>query len=176
MSGAPQGAEVRALQDRLDVIEVCTRLHWLVDRKRWDELDQVLAPRVCLPTLEEQDRPDFDARRATRSLEEIVASYVLLLGGLRTQHLVTGHQVELDGDAAVCWAHSVNVHWTDEPGAGKVVHGNEYRFDLARTGAGWRIVGRRTRILWSEGDESLHDVTSKQRDWVASLATQSPEV
>ncbi|MCU1486503.1 MAG: hypothetical protein JWN67_3249 [Actinomycetia bacterium] len=163
--------DARAVEDRLDVIETCTKMHWLVDRKQWDRLHEVLASEVCFPTLEEQESDGFDPASCVRSLESIMASYEITLGGLFTQHLIAGHQVELDGDTAVCQAHSINVHYPLPPAEGsRVTHGNEYLFELARTPAGWRITGRRTRILWSEGDEQAHDVGAKQRQWLASMA------
>jgi hypothetical protein len=54
-----------------------------------------------------------------------------------TQHLIAGHQVELDGDRAICRADSINVHLPVDARGGEigalVLHGNEYRFELERT-------------------------------------------
>jgi hypothetical protein len=160
--------------DRLDVTEVCTRLHWLVDHRRWDRLDEVLDDQVSMPTIEEQSsEPEFDPTKYVRSLDEIKEMYPRLLDGLTTQHLIAGHQVTLDGDRAVCLAHSINVHVSDggsEVGGQEVVtHGNEYRFELVRTDRGWRICGRQTWITWSAGDKEIHDVRRKQSEWVGAL-------
>jgi hypothetical protein len=128
--------DVQALADRLEIIEVCTRLHWCVDH---------------------------------RSRAEVKAAYPGLLSGLITQHLIAGHQVELDGDRAICRAHSINVHLPEDgegsPGrdsgrsgkdGGLVLHGNEYRFELARTAVGWRIDGRQTWIRCPLKDQHQH--------------------
>jgi 3-phenylpropionate/cinnamic acid dioxygenase small subunit len=155
--------------DRLDVIDVCTRLHWCVDHRDWDALDELLDERVSFPTPVESQRPDFDPSHYVRNRSEVKASYPELLAGLTTQHLITGHRVELDGDRAVCHAHSVNVHVPEADPTRLVLHGNEYRFELRRTESGWRIVARQTRIVWRNGDESDYDVDVRLRRWAADL-------
>lgn len=160
----------QALADRLEIIEVCTRLHWCVDHRDWDGLDDLLADYVSFPTPAEMQAPGFDPAGYRRSRAEVKAAYPGLLAGLITQHLITGHQVTLDGDRAVCRAHSVNVHLPDG-GAhdALVVHGNEYRFELERTGRGWRISGRQTWIRWRRGDETDYDVDRRLLRWAASV-------
>lgn len=169
-------SDCRTLTDRLDIIEVCTRLHWLVDHREWDRLDEVLADRISMPTLEEQSsEPEFDQAKFIRTLDEIKEMYPKMLGGLTTQHLITGHQVQLDGNTAVCLAHSINVHISDRTSAADqevVTHGNEYRFELVRTDRGWRICGRRTWIIWSVGNEDIHNVGRKQREWIEALQSK----
>jgi len=159
--------------DRLEIIEVCTRLHWCVDHRDWDGLDDLLADQVSFPTPAELAEPDFDPARYRRSRAEVKAAYPGLLAGLITQHLIAGHQVELDGDRAVCRAHAINVH-VPEGGKGGgeggkdsalILHGNEYRFELARTTVGWRIDGRQTWIRWRWGDEAHYDVDRRLHDW-----------
>jgi hypothetical protein len=159
-------SSVHEVRDRLDIIEVCTRMHWIVDHKDWDALDTVLSERVSFPTFAEQEAPDFDPALHLRARDDIKAAYPALLGGLTTQHLIAGHQVELAGDRAVCRAHSINVHLA---GGAVLTHGNEYRFDLERTAVGWRICGRRTWIRWTIGDESIHDAPGKMEASVGGV-------
>jgi SnoaL-like domain len=167
--------DLQELADRLEIIEVCTRLHWCVDHRDWDGLDDLLADHVSFPTPAEMTAPDFDPARYRRSRAEVKAAYPGLLSGLITQHLIAGHQVELDGDRAVCRAHAINVHLPDGgdggdsgdsgKGGALVLHGNEYRFELARTAAGWRIDGRQTWIRWRWGDEAHYDVDRRLLEW-----------
>ena len=164
--------DLQELADRLEIIEVCTRLHWCVDHRDWDGLDDLLADHVSFPTPAEMTAPGFDPARYRRSRAEVKAAYPGLLSGLITQHLLAGHQVELDGDRAVCRAHAINAHLPDGgeggdsgKGGALVLHGNEYRFELARTAAGWRIDGRQTWIRWRWGDEARYDVDQRMREW-----------
>lgn len=153
-------------RDLAEIRDVCTRLHWFVDHKQWHCLDQVLADEVSLPTLAEQNQADFDPQSVIRSRADIIAGYPNLLDGLITSHLIVGHHIEIDGDQAVCTAHSLNGHAAlGALSAPPVWHGNEYQFDLRRTPDGWRICGRRTWIRWSHGEDRHHDVGAKQDAW-----------
>ena len=162
--------------DKLDVIEVCTRLHWCVDHRDWEALDELLDVNVSFPTPQELARDDFDPANFVRSRAEIKAAYPTLLGGLVTQHLIAGHQVSIDGDHAVCLAHSINVHVPEEGGGPPVTHGNEYRFELKRTPDGWRIHARQTWITWRLGDEAEYHVDSRLDSWSDRIQPQSPAI
>jgi hypothetical protein len=169
-------APLERLADRLDIIEVCTRLHWCVDHRDWDRLDELLAEQVSFPTPAELLAPGFDGANYVRGRAEIKAAYPVLLGGLITQHLIAGHQVEIVGDQAVCRAHAINVH-VPEDGQGSVVaHGNEYLFKLRRTGSGWRIYARQTWIRWRSGDESRYEVDARMRVWAEEIRPENPAV
>jgi hypothetical protein len=164
------------LADRLDIIEVCTRLHWCVDHRDWSGLDELLDEHVSFPTPDELARPGFDAANFVRPRSEITSAYPVLLGGLITQHLIAGHQVEVDGDRAVCRAHSINVHVPEGDQGPIVLHGNEYRFDLRRTDSGWRIVARQTWIRWRSGDETHYAVDARMQAWATAINPESPVV
>lgn len=160
---------IDTVADRLDVVEVCTRLHWCVDHRDWDGLDDLLDEQISFPTPAELARPDFDPADYYRSRSEIKAAYPGLLAGVLTQHLITGHQVEIDGDRAVCRAHAVNVHIPEHDPKHVVAHGNEYRFDLIRRESGWRIHARQTWIRWRSGDETHYDVDRRTHSWADEL-------
>ena len=168
------------LRDRAEIVDVCVRKHWYVDHKQWDELDTVLDEVVSMPTLAEiATDPDFSEDtyldRYPRTRDDLERGIDAALDGLTTQHLVAGHQVVLDGDRAVCRAHSINVHVPIGAGSDAiVVHGNEYRFDLVRTSLGWRICGMLPTVRWAYGDERHHDVVAKQQAWLDSMAPSGP--
>jgi hypothetical protein len=163
------------LADRLDIIEVCTRLHWCVDHRDWDGLDDLLDDQVSFPTPDELAAPGFDPANYVRSRAEVKAAYPGLLAGLLTQHLIAGHQVQLDGDRAVCRAHAINVHVPEAEPSQVISHGNEYRFELRRTEAGWRIFARQTWIRWRSGDETRYDVDGRLRDWSQQVVARGAE-
>ena len=178
--------DLAVITDKLEIIEVCTRVHWCYDHQQWDGLDALFSDVVSMPTLAQVASAGFDAGRYLDeylfSRDELKRALASVQDGLVTQHLIAGHQVALDGDRAVCVAHSINVHLASgasaalgAPGpgpgpgpgadAGLVAHGNDYRFDLVRTGDGWRIRGWVPRIRWSYGDEASYDAAAKQAGW-----------
>jgi SnoaL-like domain len=160
-----------AVADKLEIIEVCTRVHWCYDHQEWDGLDALFAGTVSMPTLAQAASPGFDAERYLDdhlfTRDELKRALGSVRQGLTTQHLIAGHQVTLNGDRAVCLAHSVNIHLPSGPipGGALVAHGNDYRFDLLRTADGWRIRGWVPRVRWSYGDEAAYDATAKQAAW-----------
>jgi hypothetical protein len=175
--------DLGAIADRLEIIEVCTRVHWCYDHRDWNGLDSLFADTVSMPTLAQAGSAGFDLDGYLDgylySREELKRALSSVAAGLITQHLITGHQVTLGGDAAVCAAHSVNVHLASQlasglgstagpssgSGRGLVAHGNDYRFDLLRTADGWRIRGWVPRIRWGYGDEASYDANARQAAW-----------
>ena len=159
-----------AVADKLKIIEVCTRVHWCYDHQQWDGLDALFDGTVSMPTLAQAASPGFDAERYLDEFlftrDELKRALGAVREGLTTQHLIAGHQVTLNGDRAVCLAHSVNIHLPlSGTGGGLVAHGNDYRFDLLRAAEGWRIRGWVPRIRWSHGDEASYDATAAQAAW-----------
>jgi hypothetical protein len=74
-----------------------------------------------------------------------------------TQHLLTGHEVTLDGETATLRANVVAMHiW---PGANTMVNAQESHFvaggvvtaRLIHTSAGWRITEIANCVLWRAG-------------------------
>ncbi|MGD0700883.1 MAG: nuclear transport factor 2 family protein [Trebonia sp.] len=162
-----------AVADKLEIIEVCTRVHWCYDHQQWDGLDALFDDTVSMPTLAQAASPGFAVERYLDDYlftrDELKRALGSVRQGLTTQHLIAGHQVTLDGDRAACLAHSVNIHLPSATASGHggnlVAHGNDYRFDLLRTAGGWRIRGWIPRIRWSYGDEASYDATAKQAAW-----------
>ncbi|MDH6216885.1 nuclear transport factor 2 family protein [Streptomyces pseudovenezuelae] len=139
-------------EDRLDVIETCTRMLWYVDLRRWDALPAVLAEKVTL---------DYTSLNGgtpvTLPADRIIADWAAGLGHLRaTQHLIGNQIAEVDGDTAVLTAHFQATHLLPNPyGAPTWTLGGRYRFDLTRATAGWRIAGVVMTTLWADGNQQI---------------------
>jgi SnoaL-like protein len=165
--------DLAAIADKVEIIEVCTRVHWCYDHQEWDEFDELFFDVVSMPTLAQAAEPGFDPGRYLDGYlftgDELKRALGSVKAGVTTQHLIAGHRVTLSGDRAVCLAHSVNIHLppvaASDPGANLVAHGNDYRFDLLRTAAGWRIRGWVPRVRWSSGNEASYDAAARQAAW-----------
>ncbi|WP_067686353.1 nuclear transport factor 2 family protein [Nocardia jejuensis] len=74
-----------------------------------------------------------------------------------SQHLLTGHHVEIDGDTATLRANMVAIHlWKDMPAGASMLDrsftaGGVITAELLRTPDGWRIAQVANRILWRTG-------------------------
>ncbi|MFF9620073.1 nuclear transport factor 2 family protein [Streptomyces griseosporeus] len=132
--------------DRLDVIDTCTRMAWYADQRDWDRLAGVFADKVTL------DYTSLNGGEpVTLTPAQITDGWRAGLGVYdATQHLVGNHLVTVDGDSAVCTATFQAVHLKSD--GSRWTLGGTYRFDLARTGAGWRIAGVVMTAVWSDGE------------------------
>lgn len=173
------GIDPRRLQaaiDRSEIIDICIRKHWYVDRKLWDRLGEVMAPEVSVPSQEDfrSPGPDGQAHGRVRPLEHFRAGMEVLMDGLQTQHIVAGHHVEIDGDSAVCYANAYNMHigtpdFANGSQENRVVHGSAYEFRLARTPDGWRITSLRSMPIWAQGNELVHNNGQRQAELLREL-------
>jgi SnoaL-like domain len=138
--------------DRFNVIETCTRMARHTDNREWDRLAGVFADRVRL------DYTSLNGGEpAELSVADIVAAWSGLLGKLdATQHLITNHLVEVDGDIAVCAADFQATHLLANPLGGHLwTLGGKYRFELARTARGWVITSVAMTAVWADGNKDL---------------------
>jgi hypothetical protein len=167
-------AALTAAADKFDIIELCKRPHWIYDHDAWDELDDVFTDPLSMPTAAQAADLSFNAETYLGTYlvarTELRRGMAMFKAGLITTHLVAGHHVTLQGDIAICRAHSINIHLPADAASEHTLlaHGNEYRFDCVRTGAGWRIRGWAPWVRWSYGNESSHDAASKQSAWLSS--------
>jgi hypothetical protein len=163
-------ADPGRVSDRLAILDLCRRKHWIYDHDRWDELDEVFTGTISMPTVADAADPGFDENdyldRFLVTRADVKRGMSMFKTGLLTQHLIVGHHVRLAADTAVCQAHSLNVHFRLDGSSGMLLHGNDYRFDCLKTDEGWRIRGWVVWIRWSHGDDSGHDVAAKQSAWL----------
>jgi len=105
---------VQQLADRLDVVETCTRMAWLADRRDWAALVELFTDDV---DLDYTSLTGGEPARLPR--RQVVDAWAAALGGLAaTQHLVAGHLVTLDGDSAACTAAFQATHLLPTPHGG----------------------------------------------------------
>jgi len=99
-----------------------------------------------------------------------------------TQHMVTNHLVEVDGDTATCTAQFFAQHIAARPmGDPTLVIAGHYRFGLIRSYSGWRIGSLAITKTWTDGNfavmtggpveqpEPAQDATALARRFLQSL-------
>jgi hypothetical protein len=141
-----------ALEDRIAIIDVCTRMAWHADRRDWKLLAEVFTDEVVL------DYTSLNGGEpATLTREQLVAGWSGLLGSFdATQHLITNHLVTVTGPAAVVLASFQATHRLGNPfGSPLWTLGGTYRFDLVRAEGEWRIGGVVMTAQWAEGNKDL---------------------
>jgi len=139
---------LQQLADERDIVATAIRYTWALDLHNWDELDDVFvaAATACFMTSQTIEGRDAIKSRISTSLGRMDAS----------QHIVSNHEVILDGDTARhrCYMHAQHVRTVPE-GPPLFIIAGRYEDDMVRTSAGWRISHRDLIMMWSDGNEAV---------------------
>jgi 3-phenylpropionate/cinnamic acid dioxygenase small subunit len=140
-------ADLAALVDRLEIEEVLTRYAWALDSKTFDGLDDVFTSDAHI---------DYTSSGGVAGpFPEVKAWLARVLPHFPAyQHLVTNHQITVDGDQATSRAEFYNPMVTAKPDGGRGIFfvGGEYHDQLVRTPQGWRIRERIEKSVWTDGE------------------------
>jgi 3-phenylpropionate/cinnamic acid dioxygenase small subunit len=83
-----------------------------------------------------------------------------------TQHLISNHVVDVAGDSASATCYLIAQHMrADAPSGPFLLLGAAYDDELTRTVAGWRIVSRRLRTLWTDGNKNIFEEARALSGW-----------
>ncbi|NUT54325.1 MAG: nuclear transport factor 2 family protein [Saccharothrix sp.] len=132
---------------------------WFADRRDWDALLTVFADEVDL------DYTSLTGGEPGRvKAVDLVAGWRAGLGGLdATQHLVSNHLVEVDGDRAVATAQFQAVHVLANPhGEPTWTLGGHYRFGLVRADGGWLIDAVTMTTTWASGNQHVMTLAAQR--------------
>lgn len=120
---------------------------WALDTCEWDLLRDVFTPDV---------EADLGAG-GQHGVDEVIARVSSALSHLdASQHNVSTHQIDIDGDTATGRCNLIAQHvrkGTD--GGDNFVVGGIYHDRYVRTPAGWRISGRTLVTVWTEGNYAV---------------------
>ena len=136
-------------EDRLDIIEACTRFGWHADRREWERFAEVVTDELYVDYTALAGGEPGDVKSA-----DLIAGWKEMFARLETtQHLITSHLVDVDGDTAVCTAnfHAQHVAAVAH-GDHKLILSGHYRFGLLRTDSGWQINSVVMTPTWSTGN------------------------
>ncbi len=137
-----------SLEDERAIVNATHRYAAAIDRRAWDELDEVFVADAYV------DYSFVPELRGTDAVKEFVSATLKHLDS--TQHMVANHQVAADGDGAKsrCYLHAQHTRRGVEGGANYVV-GGIYRDRWTKAAEGWRIAERYLEILWIEGNPAV---------------------
>ena len=128
--------KLQLLYDRMEIIDTINRYATSVDTRDWDLFltcytDEMNADMVSVGFSEPIDMP-------AKEFLEIIKGAVDPFES--TQHLISNHVIDIDGDNATCVCYLQAQHFSqDDTGAHAVLIGGYYSNSLIRTLAGWRI-------------------------------------
>jgi ketosteroid isomerase-like protein len=133
--------------DRAAIVQLTIDYCWALDTHDWEALRDVFTPDVV-------GHLGAGGQQGCDQIIERVSSVLEPLDD--SQHMVTSHQVRIDGDTATsrCYLHAQHVRHAAEGGPNYVVAGR-YEDRFVRTDAGWRIAERRLVVMWTEGNRGV---------------------
>jgi 3-phenylpropionate/cinnamic acid dioxygenase small subunit len=125
------------IADRLEIQDLLTRYCRAIDTRAWDDLDTIFTPDATI---------DYTAAGGVRGAFPEVKAWLaeVLPRFAMTQHLVTNHDIQVDGDRATSRVYVYNPMGTRNA-AGTLdlfFFGGWYNDRLVRTPDGWRIAER----------------------------------
>lgn len=137
--------ELRRIVDESAIVDVAVRYCWTLDTRDWGGLVDVFLPDATA---------NLGGRTVLAGIDAITQRCRSTLSRLDlSQHLVSTHQVAIDGDEAThrCHFQAQHVRSGAEGGDNYIV-GGRYEDRLRRTGDGWRIAHRDLVVMWTEGN------------------------
>jgi ketosteroid isomerase-like protein len=137
---------IARLIDERDIVAVTLRYGWALDTKDYERLREVFLPDATADLTEPCNGVDAIIERVRGALDPLD----------RSQHVITNHDVVVDGDQATCRSQLVSQHVRKAAEGGRnYVVGGVYTDRLERTAAGWRIRHRDLTVTWTDGNRRV---------------------
>ena len=136
---------LQQLTDEQEIRDLARLYCTAVDRRDWRLLGEIFVPDATV---------DVGSSSPMRGTGEIVSRYRRGLSKYdSTHHMVTNHEITVDGDTAGhrCLVHAQHVRPAAAAGNSMFTIGGRYQDRLVRTPHGWRFRHRELVTVWSEG-------------------------
>jgi hypothetical protein len=134
------------LVDRAAIVDLTHIYCRALDTKDWSLLDHVFAEDAFAYLIEDLSGRSAIKERTERALKSMD----------RTQHVVSNHEIVVNGDTARCRCYLQAQHVRKAAhGGSKFMIAGIYEDELIRTHAGWRIAFRRLTTTWSDGNPAV---------------------
>jgi hypothetical protein len=143
---------LQQLVDQAEIRETIIRFAASLDLKDWPQCRSCFADEVDIDYSDLRgDAPSVLAA------DEFVAQRRKALGHLKTQHLSTNHLITIQGDHATCVSSmAIYRRRSSNVEDGTFDTHCYYTHELVRTPQGWKICKVRQKVLWNEGDATIH--------------------
>jgi len=135
---------VETLLVEQELIDLTIRYTWALDHRRFEDLHEVFAP---------DGTADYGQLGIFTGPDAIGGACATALARYdRTQHLVSNHQISLNGDRASGRCYLQAQHVRKEGGVDhNFILAGSYLDEFRRTDDGWRIAARALRTTWTSG-------------------------
>jgi len=148
-------SNLEQLLDRAAITDLVNRYATGLDRRDWKLLRSIFADEIDMEYTSVGIKAGrYSADRWVRSSE------VLFAGFGPTQHTLTNHAIDLNGDTAHCVMYMRAEHFIveDAPRDNCWTIGGYYRVDLKRSTEGWKIHAMGLHVTWQTGNRELSNL------------------
>lgn len=134
--------------DRQEIVDTAVRYATALDNRDWALL------RTCFTDDAVAEYGALGPSAGYAAIEATCRAALMPLDA--SQHLISNHVVEVDGDEATLasYVQAQHVRVAAPGGPNRIVAGR-YDDRLTRTAAGWRIRHRRLTVIWTEGNPAV---------------------
>ena len=139
--------QIDQLEEKQKIVDLTIAYTWIIDH----------GPRERLREIFTENAVFIIDTRHLNGIDEIRGKIERTLGGLSSsQHIVSNHQVSIDGDTATsrCYLHAQHTLTGTEGGDNYVMAGR-YIDKLVRVDSEWRIAERQLMLDWTEGNNRV---------------------
>ena len=138
---------VKQITDRQEIVDLTIGYTWIIDHSPREQLREIFTDDAVFI---------IDVRRLN-GIDEIINKVDGTLGRLSSsQHLISNHQVQINGNNAICSCYlqaQHTLHGTE--GGDNYILAGHYLDELVRTDTGWRISQRELVTTWIEGNQKV---------------------
>ncbi len=149
---------LQTLLDRAEISDVFHRYALGVDTRDW------VMFRSCFTYDVVADFSSIWPGGIWAGADEWTAMGEKLINGLdATQHIITNHTHDIDGDTAKCtsYLHAQHV-FKNDLGSNHNVLAGYYTYDMVRTEDGWKIKKYSLTVTWATGNAAVFDMAAER--------------
>lgn len=143
---------LRQLFDQAEIRDTIVRFAASLDLKDWEQCRSCFADEIYT------DYSDLSGDAPSPiSADEFVAQRRKALGHLRTQHLSANHLITIQEDHATCVS-AMAIYRRRSSNIEERTFDTHcyYTHELVRTPQGWKICKVKQKVLWTDGDSTIH--------------------
>ena len=146
------------LSDRLAIIEIVNRFGIHADWREWDKLRMLFKDEVV------SDYSALYGEKQQIKADDLIEQWKGFLGSMEaTQHMITNHVIDLNGDRATCRAHFRAQHiLANRNGGDRWMPSGTYLFELEKIGDDWKIERITLKMLWAQGNQNLLSLANEK--------------
>jgi hypothetical protein len=148
----------QTLLDRAEISDVFHRYALGVDTRDWGMF------RSCFTDDVVADFTSLWPGVVIRGADEWVAVAQSAVNGLdATQHIITNHSHDIQGDTAKCTSYLQAQHvFKNDLGGDQNVIAGYYTYDMLRTTDGWRIKNYSLTVTWTTGNAGIWELAAER--------------